>query len=217
MLFRSLPLRRTVAFPLTLQPLAVNRPVSIESVNRALATDRLVLLVLQDNEEDDPKPEDLRKVGTVGIIRQMARVGGGINIIIEGVARVRADLITRTGTSMRAQITPMPERVERTTGVATDELRALVALLTGAARVMVLTARGAEQHGFVHELDEVLALLVPRVQPHVPRAGSRRRRDLRDVDVPVVDVVRQDPAVASSRRVVVRRERPGGRSGGGQR
>ena len=109
-----LPLRRTVAFPLTLQPLAVNRPVSIETVNRALATDRLILLLLQDNEEEDPKPEDLRKVGTVGVIRQMAKVGGGINIIIEGVARVRADLISRTGTSMRAQITPLPEPFERT-------------------------------------------------------------------------------------------------------
>src|SRR5689334_24057744 len=88
-----LPLRRTVAFPLTLQPLAVNRPVSMESVNKALASDRLVLLVLQDNEEDDPKPDDLRRVGTVGIIRQMAKVGAGINIIIEGVARVKAESI----------------------------------------------------------------------------------------------------------------------------
>src|SRR6188472_3108257 len=109
-----LPLRRTVAFPLTLQPLAVNRPVSIESVNRALGADRLVLLVLQENDEDDPGPNDVRKVGTVGMIRQMAKVSSGINIIIEGVARVRADVITRTGTSMRAQITPMPEIVERT-------------------------------------------------------------------------------------------------------
>lgn len=39
-----------------------------------------------------------------------------------------------------------PERVERTTGVATEELRALVDLLADAGRVMVLTARGAEQH-----------------------------------------------------------------------
>src|SRR6476661_10812045 len=99
-----LPLRRTVAFPLTLQPLAVNRPVSIESVNRALGADRLVLLLLQDNDEDDPSPNDVKKVGTVGMIRQMAKVPGGINIIIEGVARVRADVVTRTGTSMRAQI-----------------------------------------------------------------------------------------------------------------
>ena len=109
-----LPLRRTVAFPLTLQPLAVNRAVSIETVNRALGSDRLILLLLQDNEHDDPGPDDLRQIGTVGIIRQMAKVGGGINIIIEGIARVRATLITRTGTTMRAQITAVPERSERT-------------------------------------------------------------------------------------------------------
>ncbi|WP_121257011.1 molybdopterin oxidoreductase family protein [Nocardioides ferulae] len=43
-----------------------------------------------------------------------------------------------------------PERVERVTGVATDELRALARLLAGSdgrrPRAMVLTARGAEQH-----------------------------------------------------------------------
>ena len=57
-----LPLRRTVAFPLTLQPLAVNRPVSIETVNRALGADRLVLLLLQDNDADDPTPQDVRRI-----------------------------------------------------------------------------------------------------------------------------------------------------------
>jgi ATP-dependent Lon protease len=109
-----LPLRRTVAFPLTLQPLAVNRPVSIESVNRALGADRLIVMLLQENDTDDPNPDDLRKVGTVGIIRQMAKVGGGINIIVEGVARVRTEVITRAGNVMRARIVPMPERAERT-------------------------------------------------------------------------------------------------------
>jgi endopeptidase La len=109
-----LPLRRTVAFPLTLQPLAVNRPVSIESVNRALSADRMILMLLQHNEADDPAPNDLRPIGTVGIIRQMAKTSGGINIIIEGVARVRAEPISRTGTSMRAQVVPLPEKYERT-------------------------------------------------------------------------------------------------------
>jgi endopeptidase La len=108
-----LPLRRTVAFPLTLQPLAVNRPVSIESVNRALAADRLVFLVLQHSEAEDPAPDDLHRVGTVAIVRQMAKAGGGINVIVEGTARARADSISRTGTSMRAQITAMPESSER--------------------------------------------------------------------------------------------------------
>src|SRR3954453_14335385 len=92
-----LPLRRTVGFPLTLQPLSVNRPVSMESVNRALASDRLLLLLMQDGETDDPGPDGLRKGGTGGIVRQMAKTPGGINIIIEGLARVKADVITRTG------------------------------------------------------------------------------------------------------------------------
>jgi endopeptidase La len=109
-----LPLRRTVGFPLTLQPLAVNRPVSIESVNRALGSDRLVLMLLQDNDVDDPSPEDLRRVGTVGIIRQMAKTGTGINIIMEGVARARASVVSRSGTTMRAQVEALPEKYERT-------------------------------------------------------------------------------------------------------
>src|SRR5689334_9317227 len=109
-----LPLRSTVALPLTLQPLAVTRGVSIETVNRALGSDRLILLALQDNDSEDPGPEDLRKIGTVAIIRQMAKAGMGINIILEGLARVRLDSVVRTGTSMRAHITPMPEPFEQT-------------------------------------------------------------------------------------------------------
>ena len=37
-----LALRQTVVLPLTLQPLSINRPISIDAVNRALAGDRLV-------------------------------------------------------------------------------------------------------------------------------------------------------------------------------
>ena len=61
-----LPLRRSVVFPLTLQPLAVNRPLSIESVNRALGGDRMVLLLLQATTTTTPGPDDLHRVGTVG-------------------------------------------------------------------------------------------------------------------------------------------------------
>src|SRR2546426_219471 len=39
-----LALRQTVVFPLTLQPLAINRPPSIDAVNRALAGDRPLAL-----------------------------------------------------------------------------------------------------------------------------------------------------------------------------
>ncbi len=112
-----LPLRGTVAFPLSVQPLAVNRPVSVESVNRALAGDRMLLLVLQEGELDDPGPDQVKRIGTVGIIRQMARNPSGLHVIVEGLARVRADVVSRTGLSMRAVIHAEPEQVERSVEV----------------------------------------------------------------------------------------------------
>ena len=56
--------------PMTLQPLAINRALSIESVNRALAGDRLVFLALQKSDKDEPEPDDLHAIGTVAAIRQ---------------------------------------------------------------------------------------------------------------------------------------------------
>jgi endopeptidase La len=150
-----LPLRRTVAFPLTLQPLAVNRPVSVETVNRALSTDRLVLLLLQDGEEDDPGPADLRRIGTVGVIRQMAKVGGGINVIIEGLVRVRADSVSRTGTTMRAQITPLPEAVERTIEVEAH-VRRIQELIEKA--LSLATGLSEELRGVVMNIEDPLRL-----------------------------------------------------------
>jgi endopeptidase La len=140
---------------LTLQPLAVNRSVSIETVNRALAADRMILLLLQENDQDDPGPDDVRRIGTVGIVRQMAKVGGGINIILEGVARVRADVVTRTGTSMRAQITPLPESVDRTIEVDAH-VRRIQELIEKA--LSLATGLSEELRGVVMNIEDPLRL-----------------------------------------------------------
>ena len=150
-----LPLRRTVALPLTLQPLAVNRPVSIETVNRALGVDRLVFLVLQSNENEDPEPNDLLQVGTVGVIRQMAKVPSGINVIIEGLSRARATLVTRTGTSMRAQITALPETFERTIEVEAH-IRRIQELIEKA--LSLSTGLSEDLRGVVMNIDDPLRL-----------------------------------------------------------
>ena len=151
-----LPLRRTVALPLTIQPLGVTRSVSIETINRALGAERMVLLLLQENEEDDPDPEDVRRIGTVAIIRQMAKApNGGLNIIFEGVARVRADVVTRTGTSMRAQLTPLPESVERTLEVDAH-VRRIQELIEKA--LSLATGLSEELRGAVMSIDDPLRL-----------------------------------------------------------
>ena len=59
------PLRGAVVLPLTVAPLGVSRPMSVEAINRALAGDRMVLLLLQNNDTDEPGPDDLHRVGTV--------------------------------------------------------------------------------------------------------------------------------------------------------
>ena len=150
-----LPLRRTVALPLTLQPLAVNRPVSIETVNRALGVDRLVFLVLQNNDAEDPGPNDLLQVGTVGVIRQMAKVPSGINIIIEGLARARSTQVTRTGTSMRAQIEELPESSERTIDVDAH-IRRIQELIEKA--LSLATGLSEDLRGVVMNIDDPLRL-----------------------------------------------------------
>ena len=113
-----LPLRRTVAFPLTLQPLAVNRPMSVEAVNRALAGDRLVLLLLQRGDDDEPAVDRMYDYGTIGIVRQMTRGPQGLNIIAEGMARARAEQIVLDQGMLRAKIVLSPEQVFR--GVEVD-------------------------------------------------------------------------------------------------
>jgi endopeptidase La len=108
-----LPLRETVVLPRTLQPLAVNRPVSMESINRALNAERLVLMLLQEGDSEDPQPHDLRRVGTVGVIRQMAKAPDALHVIVEGLMRVSAENIERTGTWMRSPARHLPEQVEQ--------------------------------------------------------------------------------------------------------
>jgi ATP-dependent Lon protease len=109
-----LALRQTVVFPLTLQPLAINRPTSIDSVNRALAGDRLLFLSLQSGDKDEPEPGDLRTIGTVGAIRQMARVPtGGVHVIVEGLLRGKADVFTKSGLALNARVAPLPESSDR--------------------------------------------------------------------------------------------------------
>ena len=108
-----IPLRGAVVLPLTVAPLGVSRPVSVEAVNRALAGDRMVLLLLQKNETDEPAPDDLNRIGTVAIIRQMAKGPAGMRVLVEGVARARAEFLHTDHGFMRALLKPMPEPSER--------------------------------------------------------------------------------------------------------
>ena len=151
-----LALRQTVVFPLTLQPLAINRPQSIEAVNRALTGDRLMFLALQNNNNDTIGPEDIRKVGTIAAVRQMAKVpNGGVHIIVEGLARARSEVVSQSDLTMTARVSPMPEAVDRTLEVDAY-VRRLHELIDRA--LAVTSGLSQELRGIVAGIDDPLRL-----------------------------------------------------------
>jgi ATP-dependent Lon protease len=109
-----IPLRGAVVLPMTVAPLGVSRPISVEAVNRALAGDRMVLLLLQKTETDEPTADDLHRVGTVAVVRQMSKAATGMRVIVEGIARGRAEFLQTERGMLKALLKPLPERSERT-------------------------------------------------------------------------------------------------------
>ena len=108
------PLRGAVVLPLTIAPLGVSRPLSVEAINRALAGDRMVLLLLQKTDVDEPSADDLHRVGTIAVVRQMAKGQNGMRVFVEGIARARAEFLQKEGTYFTALLKPLPEKSERT-------------------------------------------------------------------------------------------------------
>src|SRR4030095_15551971 len=108
----AVPPRGAGVLPMTVAPLGVSRGVSVEAVNRALAGDRMVLTLLQKNDTEEPGPDDLYRVGAVCIIRQMAKAPTGMRVLVEGVARARAEFLQVERGMLQALTKPMPERAE---------------------------------------------------------------------------------------------------------
>ena len=84
-----LPLRDIIVFPHMVVPLFVGREKSINSLEEAMANGKEVLLSGQkDAKINDPSPEDIFQVGTVGSIIQLLRLPDGtVKVLIEGKRR----------------------------------------------------------------------------------------------------------------------------------
>jgi len=63
-----LPLRGgMVVLPLAVMPLMVGQPRSVQLINDIMRQERLLVLVAQRTDHDQPGPDDLYKVGTAAI------------------------------------------------------------------------------------------------------------------------------------------------------
>ncbi|MCP4349664.1 MAG: endopeptidase La [Desulfobacterales bacterium] len=86
-----MPVRDVVIFTDMLLPLFVGREKSVRAVEEAVSKDSLLLLVTQkDPGVEDPNPDEIYRVGTVGrVLRMLKLPDGRLKALVQGVAKAR--------------------------------------------------------------------------------------------------------------------------------
>ena len=86
-----LPLRDIVVFPGMIVPLFVGREKSVKALEEVMKDDKQILLIAQKNaSQDDPGPEDIYTIGTLGTVLQLLKLPDDtVKVLVEGGRRVR--------------------------------------------------------------------------------------------------------------------------------
>lgn len=106
-----LPLRDTVVFPKMIVPLFVGRTKSINALQKVSENGGNVVLATQKRaEQEDPKADDIYKIGTLGNILQMLKLPDGtVKVLIEGLERIKIEEFSDNGDYISARISSFPE------------------------------------------------------------------------------------------------------------
>jgi len=109
-----LPLRNTVALPFAMIPLAVGIPRSVKLVEDVLAGNKLVgLMAMREPEVEEPLPGQIYEVGTVAYIHKVMRAeDGDLQVIVQGLERVKVDAWTTQTPYLKARVSLAPDIVE---------------------------------------------------------------------------------------------------------
>ena len=87
-----LPLKNTVLFPGVIIPITVGRQKSVKLVKKAYRKDRIIGVVSQKDNNEEPQTGDLFEVGTVAnIVRMIVLPDGSTTIIIQGKRKFKVE------------------------------------------------------------------------------------------------------------------------------
>jgi len=129
-----LAIRNTVIFPVLAFPINVGRDKSLEAVERALAGDKLLGIVAQqDAKNEDPDVGELYNTGTVvKILKSVKMPGNKLNVIIQGLARIKIERWEGTDPCLKAQVRVFEEGTE-----STPELESLMSTMRELAQKII--------------------------------------------------------------------------------
>ena len=119
-----LPLRDTVLFPNSFMPLAVARESSVALIDDAIAGDKQIAVFTQKNAGDEePGQDGLFPTGTFAHIHKMFKLpDGSLRLIVQGLARIRLDVMTSTTPYLKATVREVADIVAEADDVETDAL-----------------------------------------------------------------------------------------------
>ncbi|ATX80310.1 ATP-dependent Lon protease [Mariprofundus aestuarium] len=111
-----LPLRDIVVFPHMIVPLFVGRDKSVKALEEVMGSGKQIILLAQkDAAHDDPGPDDLYQIATIGNILQLLKLPDGtIKVLVEGGERIQIDELIAGDAFLRARFSLME-------GLAEDE------------------------------------------------------------------------------------------------
>lgn len=114
----SLPVVATtnmVFFPSMLAPLTVGRSASLQALDVALTSDRLVVMVMQHEAHiEKPTPEELHQIGCVTAVVRMNRLpDGNAQLIAQGIVRVRLSEFREENGVRFANLEPLHDSEEK--------------------------------------------------------------------------------------------------------
>ncbi len=137
--YPMVPIRDVVIFPFTKVAFKIGRSGSVRALEQALATDRTIFLATQhDATVDEPGPEQIYGIGTLGrILQSQKQENGQIKVVVEGRERAttvrventdgafmalvrRAPVVNEEGTRLDALIQKVGQLVEQHLRLAPD-------------------------------------------------------------------------------------------------
>ncbi len=117
-----LPLRDIIVFPHMVSQLFVGRERSINALDAAMARDKEIFLAAQKNAKtNEPTPDDIFQVGTLGTVMQLLRLPDGtVKVLVEGKRRARIKRFAQTDEFFLVEIDEIGEAWQR--GVEVEAL-----------------------------------------------------------------------------------------------
>lgn len=179
-----LPVRDVVIFNYMILPLFVGREKSVLAVDAALNSNRYIMLSTQRSQDtEEPGPDDVYPVGTVGMIMRMLKMPDGrMKVLVQGLTRARiigfaenapfdavkvefigeteVDTIGPTEEALLRSVKEQSEKIMDLRGIDSSEIMSVMSSVNDPGRLADLVAsnlriRAAEAQQILECLDPV--------------------------------------------------------------